>query len=335
MNAHQPPDVLLITRGDIVRAMTTADFLVAVEQAFRAAAAGTGSSPPPMHLPAERGGFHAKGASISLERDYVAVKVNGNFPGNPAELGLPTIQGAIMLSDGSNGVLLAILDSIEVTLRRTAAASALAAKLLARPDSRSLLVCGCGAQGRAHVVALREVLPLEQCLIWDRNHQAAEAGAAELASAVHMNVTVVRDVKTAAISADVIACCTTAREPFLDVDLVKPGTFVAAVGADNPDKNEIAPSLMAGAKVVTDVTAQCAAMGDLHHAIAAGHMTDADVHAELGQVLVGAKSGRRSPEEVIIFDSTGTGLQDVAAAAAIHERCRGSELAQAVALAVA
>ena len=90
--------------------MKPADFLDAAEQAFSAAALGKAWSPLPMHLPAERGGFHAKGASISLDRDYVAVKINGNFPGNPAELGLPTIQGAIVLCEGRNGTLLAILD---------------------------------------------------------------------------------------------------------------------------------------------------------------------------------------------------------------------------------
>jgi alanine dehydrogenase len=126
------PEVLVITRSDIARVMKPGDFLNAVDQAFRAVAAGTANSPHPMHIPVMRGGFHAKGGSISLDRDYVAVKINGNFPGNPAELNLPTIQGAVVLSDGHNGCLLAILDSMEVTLWRTAAASALAARHLAR-----------------------------------------------------------------------------------------------------------------------------------------------------------------------------------------------------------
>jgi len=329
---QQISEAMVITRRDIMRVMRPADFLDAVEQAFRAAAMGKAHSPYPMHLPMQRGGFHAKGASISLERDYVAVKVNGNFPGNPAELGLPTIQGAIVLCSGSNGVLLAILDSIEVTLRRTAAASALAARLLARPDSRTLLICGCGEQGRAHVEALRKVLPIERCLLWDRDHDRAEQLAAELAGFVAMDFTAIQDLKSAAETADVMACCTTSREPFLDVGIVQPGTFIAAVGADNPDKSEIAPSLMAKAKVVTDVLAQCAEMGDLHHAIDAGTMTEADVFADLGQLLAGERAGRCSPQEIIIFDSTGTGLQDVAAAAAIYERCSGDSSVQSVAL---
>lgn len=310
---------LVITRRDIRRVMQPVHYLDAVEQAFRAAAAGRASSPHPMHLPMGRGSFHAKGASISLDRCYVAVKVNGNFPGNPAELGLPTIQGAIILSDGNNGRLLAIIDSAEVTLRRTAAASALAARLLARPDSRTLLVCGCGRQGRAHVEALREVLPIGRVLLWDREPDAAEALAADLA------VETVRDLRDASLSADVIACCTPAREPYLDVDMVAPGTLIAAVGADNSDKSEVTPRLMAGAKVVTDVLGQCTQMGDLHHAIEEGEMTEADVYAELGELVAASKRGQISPQEIVIFDSTGTGLQDVAAAAAIYERCYGND----------
>lgn len=309
---------LIITGRDIRRLMGPADYLLAVEQAFRAAAAATAYSPPPMHLPMRRGGFHAKGAGISLDRDYVAVKVNGNFPDNPAELGLPTIQGAILLSDGNTGSLLAVIDSVEVTLRRTAAASALAARLLAREDSRTLLVCGCGEQGRAHVEALRAVLPIERCLLWDRNHEAAEALASQVDG---MEVAAIRDLGVNAPSVDVIACCTTAREPFLDLDMVGPGAFVAAVGADSPHKSEIAPRLMAAATVVADVLSQCAETGDLHHALEAGVMTAADVHAELGELLGQEKEGRSSKQEIIIFDSTGTGLLDVAAAAAIYQRC--------------
>jgi len=326
---HAPPDVLIITGDEIARAMAPADWLQAAERSFRAAATDTACSPLPMHLPVRRGGFHVKAASVSLDRNYVAAKVNGNFPANPEELGLPTVQGAIILADGSSGVLLAVMDSIEVTMRRTAAASALAAKLLAKPDSATMLLCGCGAQGRAHMAAIPEVLPLTRLLFWDRSRDAAEGLARDL------NGTVASDLQAASLSADVIVCCTSASEPFLHADMVRPGTFIAAVGTDNPDKSEISPALMARATVVADSLQQCAVMGDLHHAIAARKMTDADVYAELGQVVAGARSGRKSPEEIIVFDSTGTGLQDVAAAAAVYERCASAGQVRSIALAAA
>jgi ornithine cyclodeaminase/alanine dehydrogenase-like protein (mu-crystallin family) len=323
---NQPPDALIITRSDIRRVMDPADYLEAVELGFRAEAMGKAAAPMPIEISVSRGAFHAKGASISLGRDFVSVKVNGNFPDNPAKHCLPTIQGAILLADGGTGTLLAIIDSIEVTLRRTAAASALAARMLARPLSSSLLVCGCGEQGRAHAEALRSVLPLTRFLLWDRNPVAARALAAEVGGEA------VADLATAARSADAIVTCTTSHEPYLTADMVAPGTFIAAVGADKPDKSEIAPELMAAAAVVTDVTAQCAAMGDLHHAIAAGAMTKSDVRAQLGELLAGEKPGRAATDEIVIFDSTGTGLQDVAAGAAIYERCVEAGLALRVAL---
>ena len=116
-----------------------------------------------------------------MDRPYVALKLNGNFPDNPTARGQPTIQGALLLCDGRTGALLAIMDSIEVTLRRTAAATALAARFLARPEAETVLICGCGAQGRAQLDALRGVLGLRRALAWDRDAAAARAFAAEMA----------------------------------------------------------------------------------------------------------------------------------------------------------
>ena len=172
-------------------------------------------------------------------------------------------------------------------------------------------------------------MPLRRCLLWDIDPEAAEA----FAGVAHgLEAEPVRDLRAAALQADVIATCTSARRSFLDRADVRPGTFIAAVGADSPEKNELSPRLMAGATVVADLLAQCAAMGDLYHAIKAGLMTEGDVYSELAQVVIGASAGRRSADEVIVFDSTGTGLQDVAAAAAAFERCRDDPKLLSIAL---
>src|SRR5687767_12023405 len=197
--------------------MGKADWVAAVENGFRAAAEGRAESPAPMKLDGVGGAFHAKGAAIRLDRHYVALKLNGNFPDNPAERSLPTIQGAILLGDGEDGQLLAILDSIEVTLRRTAAATALAARFLARPESRTILVCGCGEQGKAQLEALSDLLPLRLCLAWDRD--PAKAAALQSGS---LEVRVAADLGEAARASDVIVTCTTAQAPFLDETMVRP-----------------------------------------------------------------------------------------------------------------
>lgn len=322
---------VILTRRDIAGLMRTNDWLEAAERGFRAAATGKAVQPPPLHLPAQGGGFHAKGALAALDRSYAALKFNGNFPANP-ERGLPTVQGALILSDGADGRLLALMDSIEVTLRRTAAASALAARLLARPDSATLLVCGCGEQGRAHLLALAAMLPLKRCLAWDADAAKAPAFADEMDGLTGVAVAATDDLGEAARGSDVIATCTSARRPFLAASHVRPGTFIAAVGADNEDKSELAPDLMAAARIVTDSTAQCLVMGDLRHAVAAGAATAASVCAELGEIVAGLKPGRVSAEDIIIFDSTGTALQDVAAAAAIYERAQSVPAIQRISL---
>jgi ornithine cyclodeaminase/alanine dehydrogenase len=120
----------------------------------------------------------------------------------------------------------------------------------------------------------------------------------------------------------VIVTCTSAKQAFLGPEDVIPGTFIAAIGADNPEKSEIAPALMARARVITDVTAQAAHMGDLNHAIRAGAMSEAHVHAEIGEIIDGRKSGRSNNEEITIFDGVGVGIQDVAASVRAYELAR-------------
>ncbi len=327
MIAGAPP-VAILSRSDVATLMTPADYLEAVDAGFRALQDGSAQVPPPWHIAVDDGGFHGKGASLRLgERLFVALKLNGNFPGNPAANGLPTIQGAILLCDGETGSPLAIMDSIEVTLRRTAAATALAAQHLARPDAATLLMCGCGDQARPQIEALREVLPLARVLAWDRDPSRARQLACE-----GLETRIVDDLAEAAGTADVIVTCTTATKPFLTAGMVRPGTFVAAVGADAPHKSEIDPGLMTRALVVADSLAQCQVMGDLHHAIEAGVMTEADVHAELAELVAGSRPGRTADAEVTVFDSTGTAVQDVAVAIRIHERALASGMGTQTAL---
>jgi ornithine cyclodeaminase len=141
----------------------------------------------------------------------------------------------------------------------------------------------------------------------------------------------VADWRGAARASDVVITCTPARAPFLGPDDVRAGCLVAAVGADNPHKQEVAPELFARSKVVCDVTEQCAVMGDLHHALGSGAIERAHVHAELGEVVAGLKRGRERADDIIVFDSTGMALQDLVAAVLTYEKAiRGSAAEQAL-----
>lgn len=316
---------LLLSTSDIASLATLADYLTAAETAFRAFAAGAVASPPPMEIPAAAGAFHAKGAAMgSGSRSLAALKLNGNFPANRERFGLPAIQGAILLCDAETGSLLAILESSEVTLRRTAAASAVAAQLFSRGEAPTLLICGCGVQGRAHVEALSAVRSFRRIYAYDANADAARAFCGEMRARMKVTIETSADFETAARDSDVIVLATPSRSPILRREHLRAGAFVAAVGADNAQKNEVAPDALAASVVVTDVTDQCAAIGDLRAAIAAGAMTREDVRAELGDCLSGAQQARITEDEVIIFDSTGAAFQDLAAAALIYDRARNA-----------
>jgi ornithine cyclodeaminase/alanine dehydrogenase len=279
------------------------------------------------------GTFHAKAASLPVGPGYVAVKVNSNFPHNRSRHGLPTIQGVVVLADASNGRPLAVLDSIEITRQRTAAATAVATQYLARPDSRTATICGCGEQGRIQLRALRHKLDLRQVFAWDIDFQTSRRFSAQMTAELGIDVAAVYDLREGTLVSDAIVTCTSSRTPFLGLADVRPGTFVAAVGADNPEKNEIKPELMAKAAVIVDVLQQSIVMGDMHHAINAGVMTPSDVRAELGTLIAQRRPGRLADDEITIFDSSGTGVQDVAAAARAYELARDRGIGLVCALA--
>lgn len=311
---------LLLSRADVERLLTPDACIAAVEDAFRQHALG--KSPPPgiLGMHAEEGTFHVKAGLLTADRPYFAAKLNANFPDNGPRHGLPTIQGVVVLFDATNGAPLAVLDSIAITTLRTAAATAVAAKYLAPERCEAALICGCGAQAPAQLRALLRVRTPARLYAYDQDGARAAALAAAVSDELAIAITPVSDLEQAAAASDIVVTCTTASRYFLTREMVRTGAFVAAVGADNENKQEIDPRLLAHATVVTDLTEQACAIGDLHHAIVAGVMSRDAVHAELGEILIGSKRARARADEIIVFDSTGTGLQDVAAAVAAYRR---------------
>ncbi len=306
----------LLTRSDVRRLLPLSDCIDAVETAFRRSAAAQDLPARLLGLHVPGGGLHVKAAAMGHR---IAAKLNFNFPGNP-ERGLPTIQGVVVLSDAADGRVLAIMDSMEITVLRTAAATALAARHLARRDAAVATVCGCGAQGAAQLAAVVAAREITRVFAHDRDHATAVRFARERTQALGIAVEATRDLAGAARQSDIVVTCTSSRAPLLGPADVRAGTFIAAVGADSEDKQEIDPALLAAATLVVDSLEQCATIGELHHALAAGLLTRDAVHAELGQVVAGMRPGRTSADEITVFDSTGTGFQDLAAAAMVYER---------------
>ena len=224
------------------------------------------------------------------------------------------------------------MDSIEVTALRTGAATAVAARHLTPRPVRNACVIGCGVQGRVQLRSLLEVLELERVFAADADPGRAREYAGEMQRETGCEVVAVDDFARATRQSEIIVTCTPSRRAFLRPEHVAPGTLIAAVGADDDSKQEIAPELMARAKVVVDNLAQCVEMGDLHHAIAAGAMSREDVLAELGAVVAGRVDANIAADDVVVFDSTGIAIQDAAAAGVIYERSSAAGIGMAVAL---
>jgi ornithine cyclodeaminase/alanine dehydrogenase len=327
-HAEEYKGTLLLSRKDIASLVTLDDCIDAVESAFRDHAQGKSLGTGILHMDAPDGEFHIKAGGLHEPSLYFALKANAGFFNNAERFGLPNIQGLILVYSAENGYPLAVLDSLGITGKRTGAATAVAAKYLARPDSKIATICGCGTQGRVQLRSLAKVLPIEKAHAYSIFEGEADRFASEMGSELGIDVVPAAALESAVGASDVCVTCTPAREYFLKEEYVRPGSFIAAVGADSPDKQELDPKLIANNTLVVDLAEQCVDVGELHHALKAKLMTEADVHAELGDIIAGKKPGRTRDDEITIFDSTGTALQDTAAAIVAYERARQSGAGQ-------
>jgi ornithine cyclodeaminase/alanine dehydrogenase-like protein (mu-crystallin family) len=314
---------LLLNRADVARLLDITECMAAVEKTFGLYAEGKTHPPKILGVHADAGGFHIK---TGLLGSYFVAKINANFPNNSKQYGLPAIQGVIVICDVTNGKLLSLMDSIEITIIRTGAATGVAANYLALPAAKVATICGCGNQGKISLKALMEVRKLEKVYVFDTDTLQAEKFAREFAKNINVIAITLSELPGALRQSQVCITCTPSKVPFIPTENIMPGTFIAAVGADNEEKQELFPELMVKNKIVTDITGQCATIGELHHAIEHKLITADCVHAELGEIIAGKKPGRESNEEIIIFDSTGTALQDVASAAIVYEKAIASKI---------
>lgn len=310
----------LLSDDEVERLLDMKDCIEAVEAAFRARGHGMPAATAITGLELDDGTLHAKLGRLDGTRPYAVAKINANFPLNPERHRLPTIQGVLVLFDAGTGEVLAVMRSGMLTALRTAAATAVAARYLALADASTAAFVGCGVQASAHLRALLLVRPIKRVIAFDRDPAAMVRFASQARAAFGLSIEIAPDIRSAVAETHIVITSTTARRPLIADGDLSPGTFVGAVGADNETKHEIDPGLMRAAGVIVDDLDQCARLGDLHHALGAGAMELRDVRASLDRVVGGSIRGRQSDAEIIVFDSTGVAIEDVAAAAVIHER---------------
>ena len=283
----------------------------AVRDAFVAHARGEWTMQPKLYVtnyPA--GDFRAMPA---LGGGHALLKWVTSFPGNPAR-GLPTVSGLVVLSDASTGLVEALLDAGAVTALRTGAAAALAAETLGRPGVAA--VVGAGVNGRASARSVKT--QGRDVVLWDVDHERASAVAAELGVGVAESL-------EEALTADVVVTVTPGKEILLGEGSLRAGQHVSLMGADGPGKAEIAVAEIARTRIFCDEWEQASHGGELAAAVEAEAISRADV-TELGRVLTGDAEGRRTDDEITIFDSTGLAIQDLAIVIAAYERADELEL---------
>ena len=246
-----------------------------------------------------------------------------NFRGNPGR-GLPAILATMLLYDAGTGELVAVMDGIHLTNVRTAAASAVATRALARPGSTRLALVGAGVQATGHLEAMAHVLALEHVAVAARTRASAERFAAEQAPRYPgLPIDAVGTVAEALAGADVVCTVSSVREPIVTRGLLAPGTHLNAVGSHAPSIREIDGEVMRDARVVVDSRdASLAECGDCLIPIAEGLFGPEHVSVELGEVLAGSRPGRQSDDEITIYQSCGIAAQDVAAAQMVYDRAR-------------
>ncbi|TJV42538.1 MAG: ectoine utilization protein EutC [Mesorhizobium sp.] len=304
--------------------MLDLDAVACVENAFRALATLPVAMPPILRLdiPEHRGEVDVKTAYVP-GIDGFAIKISPGFFDNP-KLGLPSVNGMMVLLSARTGLVEALLlDNGYLTDVRTAAAGAVAARHLSRPDASVAAIFGAGVQAGLQLEALKLVRPIAEARIWARDAAKAVATAGALSERLGIVVRAEPDPAEAAAGADIIVTTTPSTEPLIKAGFVSAGQHITAMGSDAEHKNEIAPAILRMADLyVADSARQTRRLGELHHAIAAGVMAaDAEV-TELGQIIAGAMHGRRSASDITIADLTGTGVQDTAIATLARDRAR-------------
>lgn len=321
------PGMTILTEADL-RKIVTLDLAAVhcVEGAFNALATQAVAMPPIMRLdiPEHRGEVDVKTAYVP-GIDGFAIKISPGFFDNP-KLGLPSLNGLMVLFSARTGLVEAVLlDNGYLTDIRTAAAGAVAAKHLSREDSEVAAIFGAGVQAQLQLKALTLVRPIRQARIWARDLAKAQAVAKDLSDELGIRIEAVTDGEAAMHGADIIVTTTPSEQPLIHAGWPVAGQHITAMGSDAEHKNELAPAVLKLADIyVADAASQTRRLGELHHAIEAGLFGADEAVAELGAVIAGEASGRRSASDITIADLTGTGVQDTAIATLARDRARAA-----------
>ena len=313
---------LVVSHGDVLALLPMSECIDAMTDALRTLALGGALLPlrQVVRLPDGRNAFALMPAALE-EPSALGAKIITVFPGNDATP-YDSHQGAVLLFDTQYGRLIGILDASTITALRTAAVTAVATRLLSRPESRTLALLGAGVQAATHLESISLVRPIDEVRVWsrsgDRAHRFAEALAAE-----GTRIVVCPTARQAVDGADVVCTVTSSREPVLLGDWLAPGTHVNAVGASLATSRELDSAAVVKARLYVDRRESTVNEGgDFLVPKREGLIGDDHIVGEIGELLVDPPRipGRRSPDEITLFKSLGLAIEDVAAARRVYDR---------------
>ncbi|MHA1136744.1 MAG: ornithine cyclodeaminase family protein [Candidatus Thorarchaeota archaeon] len=320
-------EILILTRKEVESCLSMKRTIEAVKEAYMAFANDRVQMPPVMHLDVHKynGEVDIKSGYVE-DFDLIGTKIASGYYDNH-KLGLPPGMAVIVLLDLKTSMPLAIMDGSYITAYRTGAAGAVAASVLARKDSTKIGIIGAGTQGRMQILALKEIFQLEEIRVWDIEEKMATKYATEMSELLGIDVKNFTNRKDVVQGSDIVVTVTPSKKALVEKDWIEKGMHINAIGADGPGKQEHDPAIVKLAdKVVVDSLAQCKRIGEIQHALSQGLIHESDVHAEIGEILIGKKVGRESKDEITFFDSTGLAAQDIAAAHVVLKAAKEKKL---------
>lgn len=311
------PRTLILDRKTVLSLLDMKSTVSAVEKIFAQYGLGRAVMPPKIYLdlPQFNGDFRAMPA-FAQSAGKASLKWVNTHADN-AKRGFPAVMAVVILNDPKTGFPLSMMDGTLLTSFRTGAAGAVAAKYLARPESKVVALVGCGAQARTQLTALREVFKVQCVKVWGQEQPVVDKFLKEMKRPGE-TLAAFATIKECVADADIIVTTTPSRKPVVQSAWVNKGTHINAIGADAAGKEELDPKILRNAKVVVDDFRQASHSGEINVPVAKGILTKKDIYAELGQIVCGRKKGRTSDQEITVFDSTGLAIQDLAIADLVY-----------------
>lgn len=306
--------LLVINAEEVKALLPMADGILCMERSMIAASNGKVAIPPRLIMPLiDKSGYFGLMPGSCATPDVYGAKVVSLHPGNPSR-GLPAIQGFVTLFDHQTGAPIAIIEGAELTAIRTAAASGMATKWLAREGARSHGILGTGVQAGVHIEAVQAVRNIQEIVVWGRSSEKAVALAKAESERTGLNIRATENPEEAA-ACDIVSTVTSATEPILLGEWIAPGTHLNLVGAHAPTAREVDADTVAGAQIYVDLMESAMnEAGDLLLAIEEGAITEAAIVGEIGKVVSGDLPGRASDDQITIYKSLGVTAQDLFAA---------------------